>query len=98
MAIVPQPKDIKVRNLLAYIEDNIHEANRDLKDELDDSGRLDAAFKSGRDTSAKDHIINVIRASKWLSTELVITGNQGAFTDTEIKALNREIIEFEDDT
>ena len=98
MVKVPQTKQVKVRNLLAFIEDEIHAANRDLRDEIDTTDRLDSAYKSGRDISAKDHIRAVIRASTWLKTELVITGNVGAFTDSEIDDLNRDIREREDDT
>jgi len=99
MAIVPQPKRSKIRNLFAYVTDEINQANRDLKDEADPDtlGRLDDTYVAGRDAAAKQHLGNAIKAIRWLADDLGETVPP-AYTDAEIDALNREIREFEDGT
>ena len=98
MAIVPQPKRTKIRNLFAYVSDEINAANRDLRDEADPDtkGRLDDTYVAGRDAAAKTHLSNAIKAVRWLADDLSVTVPT-AYTDAEIDALEgREIREFDD--
>ena len=99
MVLVPQPKRVKVRNLLAFLEDQIHAANADLRDEDDPDviGRLDDTYIAGRDASAKQHLGDIAKALGWLANDLSITF-PAAWLDADIDALNRDIREFDDNT
>ena len=96
MAIVPQRKREKVRNLLELVENEIHKANEDLLNERLDKAEYTASYKSGLDGSAKTHVKNSIKALLWLKNNLGITGNITAFTDTQIRKNTVDVIDFDD--
>jgi len=98
MAIVAQTKRGKILNLFAYCEDEIHAANRDVDEETRNDPRFKATYITARDQSAKDHLLNVVKAVGWLRLDLGLTGNIAPFTDAEIDALDRDITEFDDGT
>lgn len=98
MARVAQNKRIKTNNLFSYALEEIHAVKKDFDDEVSGDPRFKATYVSARNASAKDHLVNAIKAVTWLRINLGITGNIAPFTDAEIDALNRDIREFDDGT
>jgi len=96
MAIVNQTKRRKVVNALAYIEDNIHQANNSLLIEERDAPEYDTGFKSGRDQAAKLNLRDIVKMLRWLADDLGVGTLPKAFTDQQIDDLNRDIRVFED--
>lgn len=96
MTKVAQTKRNKILNLFAYCEDEIHLANKDTQEEASNDPRFKASYITARDQSAKDHLLNVVKAVGWLRLNLGITGNIAPFTDAEIDALNRDIREYDE--
>lgn len=96
MTKIAQNKRLKVNNLFSYTFEQMHEAKKDLDDEVSGDPRFKDSYVSARDASAKDHLVNAIKAITWLRINLGITGNIAPFTDAEIDALDREIREFDD--
>jgi len=98
MAIIPQKKRRKVVNLLGYVENKIHEINNDLRIEEEDDVNYTTTYKNGRDSSAKSKLKDLFQALLWLKNDLGVTATITAFTNAQIKALDLDIIEFEDST
>ena len=55
-----QGKRIKLIQALAFVENNIHEANLSLRVEEEDKPEFDVTYKAGRDAAAKGKLKNII--------------------------------------
>lgn len=96
MVRVKNNKRILVREALGYIEQEIHGANNDLREELDTDNKLDVTYKTGRDASAKTHVKNAIKMFRWLvEVEFSLTV-PNAYTNAEVDAIDIDIRTFDD--
>jgi len=89
--MVAQTKRNKVLNSLAYLEDNIHEANDSLRIEEENAPEYTTTYKSGLDASAKNNLKVIVKMLRWLASDLGITTLPAAFTDAQVDAIDPTI-------
>ena len=88
------------RNALAYMENEIHSANKNLKrvDDLDNdisgadfSPQKITAFKNKLKGDSKKNVENVTKMLRWLFTEFGISTIPSAYTDSQVDTLDQDI-------
>jgi len=91
MARVPNPKNEIANNSASYIINQLKQAITDFQEELNIDNKLKQTYVNDRDNSAKSHICNAIRMSRWLHEIEFGLNPQVPLTNSEVDAIDENI-------